>query len=739
MKRMRYKTGLTVTVLSILIGLPGTILAQQKLADAFQHPPSSCRPVPFWHLNGTLTKELIDKQMTDAAHSGFGGVAVLPVTQGPMAFRQGIAPGMSPAYLSEEYFSRYRDILESAKANGMQVILYDDIDFPSGSAGGRLKQLYPEAVRKNLIRKDTSVTGPARLKMKVPEGQLMAVVGSKDNLVNRTDLTRFAQNGSFEYSIPEGSWRVMFFLMKEDQDGLVDYMDVEAANKFVSLTYDQYARRLSFSFGKTIHQTFFDDVGYVTKERGWTAGISKKFKERFGRDAALYYPALWEDIGSDTEAARVAFFDSRAELLAEGYPKVVSEWARQHGLKSSGHPPGNYEIQPVDMNFDVFKFYRHEDIPTMDAIFYHGHGREGFKLISSAADYYGRPVVAAEIYGAFREETFDTNMLYRTAMEIFARGVNFLIPHGMWLDPDPDAVRIPPLISPYSDKLAPELNRFNDFAARTSLMLQGGETVSNIGVLYPIASLQGFYRFEAKDNNDVGKYAPPGTDYLKISDLLTNIIHRDFTFIHPEYFTTDGHQTIILPSGNVIAYETLKKIKQFLNRGGKVIATGTLPSKSAEFGKDGEVRSQISEIFGASADGVYNESIITRRYPKGGLSAYIPEANASSLQTILALVDEQSDVSFEGNPCPKSGNGALSYIHKVKNKQHIYYVANSTDDPVQTYVNLKGKLRIEEWNPYTGEINSISDQIYITIKGQVYTKVRLSLAPVRSTFLVSGL
>jgi len=119
-----------------------------SLERNFKNPPIIYRPIPFWHLNGKLTTEGINKQIADAGKYGFGGVAVLPVTPGPQYPTNAPAPGMSPAYLSSEYFSRYADILKAAKKNGLHVILYDDIDFPSGTAGGKLKQLYPDAVRK---------------------------------------------------------------------------------------------------------------------------------------------------------------------------------------------------------------------------------------------------------------------------------------------------------------------------------------------------------------------------------------------------------------------------------------------------------------------------------------------------------------------------------------------------------------------------------------------------------------
>ena len=732
-------------ILVCLISTLNVSAQQNSLERNFKNPPLVYRPIPFWHLNGVLTPEEIKKQVADAGKCGFGGVAVLPVTSGPQVGTNLTTPGMSPSYLTKDYFDRYADILNAAKSDGLKAILYDDIDFPSGTAGGQLKQKYPEAVRKELNKMDTVVQGPKTVEYNLT-GKVMSIVGKLDGRDEMKDLSAFVKGNRFKWEVPGGKWHILFYVCN-DADALVDYMDENSVNKFISLTYDEYANRFSSYFGNVINQTFWDDVGYVTKERGWTNSLNSKFEQLYGKNPALYYPALWQDIGPETEAARIAFFNTRAELLTEGFPKVISAWDMRHGLKSSGHPPGNYEIQPVDMNFDVIKYYRHVNIPTMDAIFYHGQGREGFKLVSSASAVYDRPVTAAETYGAFAENTFDVKMMYCTAMEIFARGINFLVPHAMWYNPDSKAVRIPPLISPYSSKIGPALKGFNDFAARTSMMLQGGKTIAEIGIIYPIASLEGFYHFQSKDYSGFGKYAPPGTDYLKISDMLTNRIHRDFTFIHPELFTGEkyllkgneivlsnqinmqNYTLIIIPAGKVISYKTLQKLKLYYDNGGKIIATGILPTKSAEFDHDDDVKHLVGEIFGTGVNENHNT--------KGGIASFIPDLTQDNLQQAIDKLSTSPDVIMENNPQPSSGNGMFSYLHKIKDNRNIYYFANSSDDRIDTYLCLRGKMHPHLWNVTNGSIANITDARLVKIKGEVYTRFKFSLPAVESVFIVS--
>lgn len=618
--------------------------AASNLAARFQHPPSALRPMPLWHLHGTLTRENSEAQLRDSRDkSGFGGVAVLPMGK------------MQPTYLSDDYFARYGEILNTSRELGMEVILYDDTGFPSGSAGGQLNKLYPDQTLKRLDLTEEDVHGPADYEKALPEGTLMGVVALNTQTCERIDITGAVKDGKLTWRAPAGTWQVMIFTCVKSGVQLVDYLSAEAVDKFIPLTYGEYAKRFGPHLGKTIQRNFFDDVGFYARDRPWTPEFNEKFKKKLGYSPVPLYPALWRDIGPETAAARIALFSFRAELLSEGYPARVQAWCRAHGLQNSGHPPGNYDPCPVDMHCDTFKFYRHVDIPLMDAIFYHGHGRPGFKLISSAATMYNRPLVAAEEYGAYAEKSFDPAMLYRTGMELFARGVNRVIPHGMWLDPA--QVRIPPLISHFSDKLLPELPDYSQWAARCCLLLQDGRPVVDLALFYPIASMEAYYTFSLPDKMRWGKYLPPECDYQRVSDALSCHVRRDFTFLHPDMLESQcerqgsvmhltnstqsqDYQVLILPGGKVIPWKSLKKIKDFYEHGGKVVATTCLPDQAAEPGHDADVRNAISEMFGPVPT--------PSPTPLQPLHVRI-EVAGTTLRTFInsVLVDTRSDDSFK--------------------------------------------------------------------------------------------
>ena len=744
---MRIQLGIVMILLLI-----GCTSSNSDFEDRFKNPPDEFKPMPFWHINGEMTTEGIRKQMKDARElGGFSGISVLP-----LAPKKDGRPGTTPKFLSEEYLKRFQDVLDNAEELDMQVVLYDDNDFPSGMAGGKIGELFPQHTMKRLDKVEKEVTGPKQFTDLIPEGKLLSAVAMNLENLERIDLSSHIADGKLNWEVPQGDWKIMYFPMVVDSHHkafpVVDYLDTTAVREMIKLTYDKYYERFGSYFGNRIKTTFFDDVGFWKHPRTWTGLFNEKFEQLHGYDPKPFYPALWYDIGPKTQSVRNAFFNTRAELLAEGFPKLVGEWAKAHGVKDTGHPPGNYDPTPIDMNGDIFKFFRHTAMPLTDAIIAYQFGQDGHKLISSAADYYDKPVVSTEIYGAYKENTMDSLMLYRSVMDLFARGVNFVVPHGLWYDPE--QVYISPLVSPYSEKIAPALPAYSEFVGRACMLLQGGKRVVDIGVFYPFEELAGWYRFDDPDNPRQGFFISPETDYQDLSGLLTNDIRQDFTFIHPEFFLDEKYaigegsvqlknkennqeyKALILSGSNIISYKTLDKIKDFYNKGGLVISTTQLPFKSSEMGEDDKVRDLIKEIFGIDPSVVSEPKELTVTNDNGGKAVFIPKPDK---KTLAAAIASQIifDVKFSPEPQLLTEMGKFSYVHKIKDGKHIYYFVNSSDETIETEVILRGKMNPENWNPHNGSSSKIEHILHVEENGQQFTKGKLVLKPVSSTFWIS--
>jgi hypothetical protein len=578
--------------------------------EDFARPPLeyATRPLWFWN-NTTITGEGIIEQMQMARDlCGYGGFGILP-----------FGAEFKPTYLGEDYFRIYGIALERARELGMTMCLYDEYGFPSGSAGAingdgvrRFADRYPQHTIKRLDKFEWNVTGPADWAQEIPEGRLMGLVAMRLETGERVDLNEKVRERRAAWSVPEGEWKIMAFVCVVDGDPNVDYLDPEAVNHFVEMTHQEYYDRFKEYFGTTIDGTFHDEpTMYRAQGRIWTGSFNEKFKARYGFDPVPFYPALWYDIGPETAAARNYLFGFRTELYATAFPKVIQEWSSRHGIVATGHQDQEEVVNPVSVAGDLMKCFKYQDIPGVDKIGGNRPAERFYKVISSAAYNWDKALVMSETYGAMGDISWET--IYHVAMEQYTKGINQMIPHAVWYDPD--AVTFKPELSWRHEKYADRLPEFNQYMSRLNLLLQNhGRHVADIAVLYPIATMQAGHYLDGTLGPYQGGVAIPEADYVDVGELLASDLCRDYTFIHPEVLDEkcslegdtlrlnnpinhEAYKVLIVPGHKTIFWSNLQKVKKFYEGGGKVIFTGTLPENSGEFGHDDDVAETIETIF----------------------------------------------------------------------------------------------------------------------------------------------
>ncbi len=719
----------------IIVLLCGSrLVGAADLQQEFVDPPLKYATRPLWFWNNTaVTEEGIAQQMQEARDKcGYGGFGILPFGE-----------GFKPKYLTEDYFKVYGAALAKAKELGMVLCIYDEYGFPSGSAGAingdgvrRFANKYPTDTIKRLDKHEQDVTGPGTYSSEIPNGRLMSIVAMEMGSKKRIDLTGMAKDGKITWPVPEGSWKIMTFVSVEDGDPNVDYLDPQAVAHFVEMTHQQYYNHFKEYFGNTIDGTFHDEpTMYRAAGRIWTGGFNEKFKAKHGFDPAPYYPALWYDIGPQTQAARNYLFGFRTELYASAFPKVIQEWSAKHGIAATGHQDQEEVVNPVSVAGDLMKCFKYQDIPGVDKIGGDRPAERFYKVISSAAYNWDKALVMSETYGAMGDISWDT--VYYVAMEQYTKGVNQLIPHAVWYD---DAkVTFKPELSWRHGKYADGLSAYNKYMSRLNLMLQNhGRHVADIAVLYPIATLQAGHHLDGELGHYKGGVAIPEADYVDVGELLATQLGRDYTFIHPEALDEkcdlegdtlrlnnpvnyERYKVLIVPGHKTINWSNLKKIKAFYDNGGKVVATGTLPSKSAEFGHDEDVVNTIETMFSSKQD--------TASDNRPGMAVFLKNPTATSLRDTLDSMLGVYDVEFEIGK-------ELRYIHKIKDGMHRYFLANLGKTPISTWVELRGSMRPALWNPHTGDV-STPEYSHEKNGATDVTRVEIELSPTKSIFIVA--
>ncbi len=709
MRKSNYTSSI-ILVISLLAHISlsnGQAFTREKFID----PPIKYWPRPLWFWNNTeVTADGVANLMQEMRDKcGYGGFGVVP-----------FGKNFRPVYLSDAYMDIYGKMLEKASELGMTVSLYDEFGFPSGSVGAfaegddtpRFQQKFPDLTIQRLDKTEENITGPVAYEKKIPLGRIMGAVAIEESDLKRIDITGKILNGILKWNVPSGKWKIMIFNCVIDGIPIADYLNPEAVLKFTEMVHDVYYKRFREYFGPVIYGTFFDEPSmFHARFRMWTPDFNEKFTKKYGFSPVSLYPAMWYDIGPETESARNYLFGFRAELYAEGFTKVVSDWSVAHGITATGHTAPEEALDPVNSAGDLMKSFKYLEIPGIDKIGGQRPAERFYKLVSSAANNWDKNLVMSETYGAMpdyeKPGDLTWNQIDSIAMDQYTKGINMLIPHAVWYDNT--KVTYKPELSDRNPLYADSLKYFTKFLSRLNVMLQNnGRHVADIAVLYPIASLQGDHYFDERQgpsntdgppdpSNEYYKSAVREIDYVNVANWLTSSAGKDYTFIHPEVLdekctispgrlmlknkiNAESYRVIIVPSCKTISLTNMRKIADFYNLGGMVIFTTRLPFKSTESGKDNEVANIVKSVFpGGEADAGSMKS-----NPMGGRAFFIAHPDGQNLRKLLQKWVHDKDVDYPFEP-------DLQYIHKVIDGKNVFYFANTGSSYSQNRDHPQGK------------------------------------------------
>jgi len=212
---------LAVTTMALLLW-PAGVLPQNESNSGpvvdpalFKESPLEFRGHPMFSFNlSNLSEETLAATIQDYANKyGAGGVTPEPAGGATTGLSEAFLKGAGRAptdkgvvYLSDEYFKYYRIVLEQARKLGMEVVLYDEWRYPSGSAGGQFYSKYPEYAAKNLRMAEKNVTGPASAELAVPEGIYVGAVMMNRDTYELVDISsRYAAGSSISATTPGSS------------------------------------------------------------------------------------------------------------------------------------------------------------------------------------------------------------------------------------------------------------------------------------------------------------------------------------------------------------------------------------------------------------------------------------------------------------------------------------------------------------------------------------------------------
>ena len=628
----------------------------------FKNPPSNYGLIPFWFWNDDLNKEHLLFQMTEMKNKGINEFIIHS-----RCYR-------TVEYLSEEWFDRVGYVLEKAKEMGMSVWIYDEDNWPSGYAGGKVLDDNPDCYAKCLIRVkgNDCVSEPAKL---------------------------IKQAGEYTYYQIRADWHPAY-----NSGYYTDMLNPEATRLFMKYTHQEYLNRFGSYFGTTIKGFFTDETGfynnfdfyYYPKDAcsySWTDDFSKEFTIIKGYDLLDKIDYLF-NYDEDSLKTRLDYYEVLTKLYIKNYFNPIMDFCKTNHIELIGHVHSE-EMLPyhVKSQGDMMKVISAMDIPGIDRI---DLSREKIteKYASSTAHMYNKARTLSETFASSGLDINLQRIKFWTNYQ-YVRGINMMVPHAFFSSIEGDRKYESPPTLFYQNPYWKYFKNYADYTRRLSYLLSQGQFNSVAAIYYPITSQQELVRHDSIEDA-----IKKDRLFIEIGcELLDNQI--DYDIVNSDGLSdseiSDGkliihgikYSLIIIPDITNISIHDLKKIYEFASSGGGVVYIGKCQYHSTEK-CDLDEFSRYKNAIEKSINFKHYEGFCTNK-------TYTYFFNG-------ALIDLYCKERGYKTFALKENDPEIKYMHRSLGTCELYFIVNEGRDQkhIQTSIPFEGN--IFNLNPYDGNL-----------------------------------
>ena len=455
---------------------------------------------------------------------------------------------------------------------------------------------------------------------------------------------------------------------------VLDHYSADAVQHHLKVVADP----LIAAFGSHPPDSVFSDSLEVYNG-DWTPDLLQEFRELRGYDLTPYLPALVADIGPKTADIRYDWARTLDELIGRHYLTAITEWAHQHHTLFRSQTYGTPAV--------TLSSNRLVDLPEGEGAQWNSFSF--MRWASSASHLYGRPITSSETWTWLHSPPFRATPLdmKQEADKFFLEGSNQLVGHG-W---------------PYSPRLAGDpgwsfyaaavFNQHNPwwivmpditaYLQRMSYLMRQGQPANSVAVLLPTEDAQANFRTrQISISGQMGQLMGP--------ELLPALLNSgySFDFIDSEAILNRGihYPVLVMPPIERLPLAVYRRIQEYEQAGGVVIATGRAPSLAPGLKESATDSAAVAQISRALFS------------PGAAHSALI--AQTSDVGSALDRY-HKPDVRME----PQTPD--VGFIQRKLPNADIYFLANTGSQPHSFDATFQtAKEYASWWNPLNGKIRA---------------------------------
>lgn len=687
--------------------------------------------MPFWFVNGGMEYSEMEYQLKEYKAKGVPGIY----------FHSRFGTLEHTGYLTGDWFDRLRFAVKTAKDIGLQIWVYDEYNWPSGTAGKEVMRQDPNLTQRYLELVEGDIPGQFFTFMEGTDSRYNDLEQSqpvyacavllKDIEEKRFEYIDLMPNLAFDkvvtWQAPEGPWKLMYFIERQ-ASWYADVLNDEATDKFIKLTHERYKQEMDGPLKHFVPGFYTDEpaMHYFEVARDnfiipWSRQMRKIFKEHNGYDLLRQLPKLFYDFGGDTAQVRYDFWSALTKQYERTFFKKIRDWCDDNEVIFTGHLLFEEWLRlHARTGGNLFTHLKHLHMTGVDHLYPRVGSRQmpdehvALKLASSAAHHFGSVRLLCESMGGAYWDCTMERMKWIADWE-YVLGVNLFNPHGFHYSIEGERKRDWPPSMFYQHTWWPQYKVFNDYVSRMGYLLSGGHHAAKIAMFYPINSIWAQYTPQA---------ANPESELIQrefnwMTDRLLRL-HLDFDYLDEDVMddcalTEDGaftikgerYEALILPGMTHIKAKTMDRLEAFVKAGGKVLATSLLPYQSIE-GDGGNLAQRVQALFGVDPHALHRAfldktgdfAVHETKNGKGRV-AYSTgngfsdgERLEAFEQTLRAMVDSEILIDSQEVFC----------LHRVKDGEDFFFLCNPTRDGMELTIRIKGRHGVEEWDLQTGSM-----------------------------------
>lgn len=353
---------------------------------------SRYKPIMNNHIYDTdISYEEVKKELLMYMEKGFGGIAI---------------NGRSMVKVKDinewlpKYFKTVRKYCRASKELDIEMWIFDEWGFPSGTAAGLVLNGKNRAKR---LSKAVDIILEKGEAAEIPKPNRFVAAGA-------IPVNRFAayhpvgiaeilepDNNAIVYHAEQKTrlvvvtWEDVSFHTMEMRDidnmpqddptvGTVDILDYDTVRKFIDNMHERYAEAIGEEFGKTVKGFFYDEPE-IYWEFPYSPKLPEFFKERHGYELETILPEILAyvncggiELGNKEFSHRIRkiygdYQDAYTAMLEKNFYGQIESWCHEHGLLSVGHQDMDDDIRSINtVSGSFFRNSSKNDMPGIDVI-----------------------------------------------------------------------------------------------------------------------------------------------------------------------------------------------------------------------------------------------------------------------------------------------------------------------------------------------------------------------------------